>query len=204
MKASSGPFSLSCDGMSLLRIPRRLRNPKTISISYLFVRSFGYFQNPLASQAGPLASTFLGTFRRTAVAVTFLVSRSFSTRIIGDPFELIKIGIHEEDHRTKSLVDAIETAAGSSSAMAVLDGWDVVPDEGLVHSIVWKLRQNWRLAVLGFMWGEKVNRVDDNARNLIIWILGSHMKFNSAWMMIREWQRSSVEVRMPMLLMINR
>lgn len=74
----------------------------------------------------------------------------------------------------------------------------------LVRSAIWVLREDWRVAFLAFKWGEKWDCCDEEAWILMVWVLGSHRKFNTAWCLIRDLHRSSMDTRRAMLVMIDR
>ncbi|KAH0851599.1 hypothetical protein HID58_094625 [Brassica napus] len=55
-----------------------------------------------------------------------------------------------------------------------------------LYSLIWGLREEWRLAFLAFKWGERRGCDDQKACDLMIWVLGNHQKFNIAWCLIRD------------------
>jgi hypothetical protein len=70
--------------------------------------------------------------------------------------------------------------------------------------VIWELREEWRLAFLAFKWGDKGGCVDEKACELMVWVLGNHRKFNTAWILIRDLHRSLMSTRKAMLIMIDR
>ncbi|KAA8540553.1 hypothetical protein F0562_024528 [Nyssa sinensis] len=89
-------------------------------------------------------------------------------------------------------------------AIAFLDDSGFQPNENLIFSTIWALRDEWKLAFLVFKWGEKWSCSDEKISGLMIWVLGNHKKFNTAWCLIRDLHRSSVDIRQAMLIMIDR
>ncbi|KAL6996734.1 hypothetical protein U1Q18_006863 [Sarracenia purpurea var. burkii] len=107
----------------------------------------------------------------------------------------------------RDLVEALKNASQFSSqgeAIDFLDKAGVEPDENLVYRAIWALRDEWKLAFLVFRWGEKWGCLGEKNLALMVWVLGSHKKFNTAWCLIRDLHRSSVDTRRPMLVMIDR
>lgn len=89
-------------------------------------------------------------------------------------------------------------------AIALLDDSGVDPNESLVYSMIWEFKEEWKVSVLLFKWGEKWNCNGGKNWSLIIWVLGNHKKFNIAWCLIRDMHRSSLDTRQGMLIMIDR
>ncbi|KAH7865410.1 hypothetical protein Vadar_006322 [Vaccinium darrowii] len=115
---------------------------------------------------------------------------------------------HQNDRLgVRKLIKAIEKADHFSSkeeAIEVLDKAGVEPKEDLVYWAIWDLREEWKLAFLVFKWGEKWGCLGGKVWALMIWVLGNHKKFSTAWCLIQELHRSSVDIRRPMLVMIDR
>ncbi|KAL8117432.1 hypothetical protein AgCh_015354 [Apium graveolens] len=88
--------------------------------------------------------------------------------------------------------------------LTLLDGSGVEANDGLVYSMIWELREDWKVSILVFKWGEKWNCNGGENWRLIIWVLGNHKKFNIAWCLIRDMYRSSLDTRKAMLIMIDR
>lgn len=105
------------------------------------------------------------------------------------------------------MIEAIQKADQFSSkdeAIEVLDKAGVKPKQDLVYWAIWDLRGEWKLAFLVFKWGEKWGCLGGKVWALMIWVLGNHRKFSTAWCLIRELHRSSMDIRRPMLVMIDR
>ena len=88
--------------------------------------------------------------------------------------------------------------------MTSLDDSGIEVNSEMIYSAVWELREEWRLALLAFKWSEKWGCADEKSRNLLIWVLGNHRKFNTAWCLIRDMHQSKVDTRTAMLIMIDR
>ena len=88
--------------------------------------------------------------------------------------------------------------------MASLDESGIKATQGLICSVIWTLREEWRLAFLAFKWGEKWGTTGEITYELMVWVLGNHRKFNMAWCLIRDLYRSSMDSRRTMFIMIDR
>ncbi|KAJ1428482.1 Tetratricopeptide-like helical domain superfamily [Sesbania bispinosa] len=72
----------------------------------------------------------------------------------------------------------------------------------LVCSAIWALREEWKPALRAFEWNPHDN--DEKVCNLMIWVLGTHGKFSTAWCIVRDMHSSSLSTRQAMLIMIDR
>ncbi|KAI3766163.1 hypothetical protein L2E82_16214 [Cichorium intybus] len=93
---------------------------------------------------------------------------------------------------------------GGEESADFLDGSGIKPNEVLINSGIWALRDEWKLAFFVFKWGQKWKCNDEKAWSLMIWVLGNHKKFNNAWCLIRDLYQSSINTQRPMLIMIDR
>ncbi|KAL4584621.1 hypothetical protein LXL04_009226 [Taraxacum kok-saghyz] len=93
---------------------------------------------------------------------------------------------------------------GGSESTDFLDESGIKPNEVLINSTIWALRDEWKLAFFVFRWGQKWRCNDEKAWNLMIWVLGNHKKFNNAWCLIRDLYQSSMNTQRSMLIMIDR
>ncbi|EEF49233.1 pentatricopeptide repeat-containing protein At1g80880, mitochondrial [Ricinus communis] len=196
---------------SLISIGIRLRrsHPK---LFYPLLRStaspFSFY--PL--KLNPFVSLFYAAFHRTASvpflnSLRFSGSQSFSSQNQKYPFELFEHRIYNHDPLTQGLLETLKRAAyfpGEAEAMACIDGSGVKANINLVYSVIWELRKDWKLAFLGFKWGEKWGCIDEKSCELIVWILGNHRKFNNAWIVIRDMHQLSMNIQQTMLIMIDR
>ncbi|XP_051148182.1 pentatricopeptide repeat-containing protein At1g80880, mitochondrial [Andrographis paniculata] len=200
--------------MALLAIVRNLRfrkgTPNFSQIPYLLPRQF-------TSQLNP---SFVRAFHRTpcrrpdyAPQLSFFPQdqsqsqvRSISRKInFSDWAEEVRgdaqLGLGEVLERVRKAKDF----ASGDEAVAFLDGCGVKPDKDFIFSCVWGLREEWKLAYLVFKWGEKWECLAERTWWLVIWVLGSHKKFSTAWTLIRELHRdASIDAQQAMLIMIDR
>ncbi|KAF5739022.1 pentatricopeptide repeat-containing protein [Tripterygium wilfordii] len=133
----------------------------------------------------------------------------FSTRTFVDPFEITeRIKIQACDPRAQDLLQLLKQVAdfpSEAEAMVSLNESGIEANQDLIYSVIWVLREEWRIAFLAFKWGEKLSCVDDKACELMVWVLGNHGKFNVAWCLIRDLHRASLGgTRRAMLIMIDR
>ncbi|KAM7476970.1 hypothetical protein LguiB_024213 [Lonicera macranthoides] len=91
-----------------------------------------------------------------------------------------------------------------AEAMAFLDKCDIKSSEGLVNLVIWGLKEEWKMAYWVFKWGEKWGFNSEKNWGLMIWVLGRHRKFNTAWCLIRDLHRAEMDTKPAMLVMIER
>ncbi|XP_071731829.1 pentatricopeptide repeat-containing protein At1g80880, mitochondrial-like [Rutidosis leptorrhynchoides] len=89
-------------------------------------------------------------------------------------------------------------------SLCFLDGSGINPSKDLIVSVIWELKDEWKLAFLVFKWGQKWKCDDEKAWSLMIWVLGNHKKFNTAWCLIKDLYQSSMDTQRPMFIMIDR
>lgn len=94
--------------------------------------------------------------------------------------------------------------SSEAEATASLDESGIQANRDLVGSAIRALREEYKAAFLAFRWGEKWNCNDEEVYHLMIWVLGNHGKFSTAWCLIRDMLRSSLCTRRAMLIMIDR
>ncbi|KAL8139332.1 hypothetical protein V2J09_005353 [Rumex salicifolius] len=105
------------------------------------------------------------------------------------------------------LIEVVNRAKGfevKSEAIAFLDTSGVIPSQSIVNLAILELRDCWELALLVFEWGEKWGCNNERTLGLIVWVLGTYEKFSVAWCLIRDAHRSSLSIKLPMLVMIER
>ncbi|PIN04361.1 hypothetical protein CDL12_23104 [Handroanthus impetiginosus] len=105
------------------------------------------------------------------------------------------------------ILDRVRKAKDFNSgdeAMSFLDSSGIKPDRDFVFSVIWALREEWKLAFLVFKWGQKSDCIVEKTRCLMIWILGNHEKFSTAWTLIHELYQASKDTQQAMLIMIDR
>ncbi|GFP93556.1 pentatricopeptide repeat-containing protein at1g80880 mitochondrial [Phtheirospermum japonicum] len=114
--------------------------------------------------------------------------------------EDIQLGLRQILERVEKAKDF----ASGDEAIAFLDNSNVKPDKDFIFSVIWALREEWKLAFLVFKWGEKWDCVVENTWCLMIWLLGNHKKFSTAWTLIHELYHASKDTQQAMLIMIDR
>ncbi|XP_010417652.1 PREDICTED: pentatricopeptide repeat-containing protein At1g80880, mitochondrial-like [Camelina sativa] len=130
-------------------------------------------------------------------------NRFFSTQIISDFLEINRALAPLE----KGLIDLIRQVSeleSEAEAMASLEDSSFHLNHESFYSLIWELRDEWRLAFLAFKWGEKRGCDDQKACDLMIWVLGNHQKFNIAWCLVRDMFNVSRDTRKAMFLMMDR
>ncbi|KAL2462801.1 Pentatricopeptide repeat-containing protein [Forsythia ovata] len=101
-------------------------------------------------------------------------------------------------------VQKAKNYAYADEAMAFLDNSGVKPSKDLIFSAIWALREEWKLAFLVFKWGENWKCVVEKTRCLMIWLLGNHQKFSTAWTLIHDLYKASMDTQQAMFVMIDR
>ncbi|XP_030551261.2 pentatricopeptide repeat-containing protein At1g80880, mitochondrial isoform X1 [Rhodamnia argentea] len=129
--------------------------------------------------------------------------RFFSIQIRCDP-DVVPEKSDPQESTVVELLKQVSLLPTEAEVMESLKTSGIVPNGDLICSVVWALREEWRLAVLAFKWGDKWGCIDEKVLNLMTWMLGSHGKFSIAWCLIRDSHRSSVDTRQAMLVMIDR
>ncbi|KAK6147902.1 hypothetical protein DH2020_018814 [Rehmannia glutinosa] len=119
---------------------------------------------------------------------------------IDETDEDIQLGIREILERVEKAKDF----ASGDEAIAFLDISGVKPDKDFIFSVIWALREEWKLAFLVFKWGEKWDCIVEKTWCLMIWLLGNHKKFSTAWTLIHELYHASKDTQQAMLIMIDR
>jgi len=74
------------------------------------------------------------------------------------------------------------------------------PNIDLIRSAIWVLRDDLKPALRAFNLGYN----DEKVCNLIIWVLGTHDKFHTAWSIVRDMRSSSLSTHQAMLIIIDR
>ncbi|PSS07573.1 Pentatricopeptide repeat-containing protein [Actinidia chinensis var. chinensis] len=203
--------------MALLTIARRLHRAHPKHLLPFLLHSAT--QPPLPSfssskQLHHLSQTFHRTPSRhshplpqTLHFSTLQPSHDISLPDTIDFSELIDETHQNDQLGVRELVEALQKAEQFSSKAEAIDFLDKAGGEAkedFVYWAIWALRDDWKLAFLVFKWGEKWDCLGEKAWALMIWVLGNHKKFNTAWCLIRDLHRSSMDVRWAMLVMIDR
>ncbi|KAK9149850.1 hypothetical protein Scep_008607 [Stephania cephalantha] len=90
-----------------------------------------------------------------------------------------------------------------TEAMAFLDQSGIGLTEDLVDSAIRALKSEWELAYLGFKWGERSGCDSVRVWELMVSVLGEHRRFGTAWRVVRDMVRSSMDVRGAVILMVE-
>ncbi|KAJ4822152.1 hypothetical protein Tsubulata_017312 [Turnera subulata] len=197
--------------------PRRLHIPRPkYTFSFLHPHSYSSYFSTTSSLSlvsfKQFISYFSAAFHRTPsippqTTRLFSSCPSLSTGFLNDPFEFIKQGPRTLDPQGLGLLQSLRNAAhlpSEAEAMTSLHGSGIRPNPNLVCSVIWELRVEWRLALLAFKWGQEWGCVDEKACVVMLWVLGCNRKFNTAWVLIRDLHKSSMNIRRPMFIMIDR
>ncbi|VVB11544.1 unnamed protein product [Arabis nemorensis] len=183
-------------GRKLTRTPQYLL--RAVSTSFSPIPSF---QNPYFSSA----------FHRAGLVHSHILSHvpnfvsfnRFSTQTLSETFD-INQALAPLEHGLVELVRQVSELESEADAMASLEESSFDLNHESLYSLIWELRDEWRLAFLGFKWGEKRGCDDQKACDLMIWVLGNHQKFNIAWCLIRDMFNVSRDTRKAMFLMMDR
>ncbi|KAH9603795.1 hypothetical protein KSS87_018821 [Heliosperma pusillum] len=159
-------------------------------------------------------TNFSQTFHRTlsvqsqflSNSTNFPTFRSSSPQSLYDPIDFNDIDNQNNEPGSIELVELVQKTKGFASKKEAIDF--ITPscintDVNQVYFAIWALRNDWELCLLAFELGKKCGFVNDKILGLIVWVLGSHHKFDSAWSLIRDFH-SVVDTRRAMLVIIER
>ncbi|OMO74028.1 hypothetical protein COLO4_26742 [Corchorus olitorius] len=204
--------------MAFLSLARRLqRTHSRISFPFLFHQS-ATIPSPISSSAATQQFSFFSLAFPQTLSISsqtphftshFSTLQSLSIPTVNDPFVFTPPKTHGSDPQEPALIQLVKQVAHFSSeaeALASLDesGSGIKATQDLVYSVIWTLREEWRLAFLAFKWCEKRGHIGENTYELLVWVLGTHKKFNMAWCLIRDLYHSSMDTRRAMFIMIDR
>ncbi|KAG4142238.1 hypothetical protein ERO13_D06G118800v2 [Gossypium hirsutum] len=201
--------------MALFSLARRLQRIHSQILSPFFLQHPATVPSPFPSPSVHQLYLFSLAFHQTffissqtpVVTSNFSTLQSLSSQTLNYPFEITPPLNHDPGPQEPALLHLLKRVAHCSSeteAMASLDESGINATLGLVCSVIWTLREEWRLAFLAFKWGEKWGSSGEKTYELMIWVLGNHRKFNMAWCLIRDLYRSSMDTRRAMFVMIDR
>lgn len=159
------------------------------------------FQNPSFSSA--FHRTGLVHYQILSYVPHFVSSHRFSTQTTSENFD-IKQALAPLEQGLIDLIRQVSELESEADAMASLEESCFDLNHESFFSLIWELRDEWRLAFLAFKWGEKRGCDDQKACDLMIWVLGNHQKFNIAWCLIRDMFNVSRDTRKAMFLMMDR
>ncbi|KAK4284625.1 hypothetical protein QN277_001430 [Acacia crassicarpa] len=148
-------------------------------------------------------------FHQTVLLPSHSLKPTFSSlsQAIKDPIDFIADEFHFHGDPRNPVLELLRKVACNSSeaeAMAFLDELGIKANRDLIGSMIWELREECKAAFFAFKWGKKWDCNDENVYQLMIWILGHHQKFSTAWSLIQDMHRSSLCTRQAMLIMIDR
>ncbi|XP_060205276.1 pentatricopeptide repeat-containing protein At1g80880, mitochondrial [Lycium barbarum] len=197
--------------MRLLSLARRLYNARPLTFKHII----GYQHPSLFSARQVLTCHFFDAFRQTSARHCstippkppfFSYSNSTSYGIINFDkcVDILREKTHIDVHEFVGIVQKANDFGSGDEAMLFLDECGVKPNQDLVFLVIWEWREQWKLAFLLFKWGEKCNCLDENTWCLMIWILGNHGKFSTAWSLIRDLIQMSTNIQEMVLIMIDR
>ncbi|GAA0143043.1 hypothetical protein LIER_03815 [Lithospermum erythrorhizon] len=114
--------------------------------------------------------------------------------------QIDQLGIHDF---SQSIQKAKDFASGDE-AISFLDDLGAKPSKDSVFSAIWELREEWKLAFLVFKWGQKWGCTTEKSSHLMVWLLGNHQKFSTAWSVIYDLHSASIDTELAMLILIDR
>lgn len=184
---------------SLILTPSTYQNiPSSISYVNIYLIQTFYQTNSVHSRS--FATTIHSDTSRVSNTPTVYEVTNF-THIVNEDREYH----HSDVLKLSNLLKKFNgLPSQEEEAIGLLDNSGVEPNESLVYSMIWEFKEEWKISILLFKWGEKWNCNGGKIWSLIIWVLGNHKKFNIAWCLIRDMHRSSLDIRKAMLIMIDR
>lgn len=196
-----------------LRRLHRAQNP-TIFFSKLLY-PLAHFPLSYSFVSPSLPHHFSKAFRRTLIN-TSLQNLEFSTlrnSCTKKRYEIINFNeyvnkTHEDaELGVEELTELARKASNLNSgdeALDLLDEGGIKPNKDLIFSAILALREEWKLAFLVFKWGEKWDCIVEKSWCLMAWVLGNHRKFGTAWSLIQDLHKSSVDSKQAILVIIDR
>ncbi|CAM8951548.1 unnamed protein product [Rhodiola kirilowii] len=160
-------------------------------------------------------TSFIASFLQTS-SVHFSSSSSriilphFSTSAPAPPTPLLYIDdiVRDLSPADSGLIELLKKAEpflpSVSHALDFLRQSGLQPDPDSFSSAIWNFRDEWKLALLVFNWGQECHRRHEKLWSLMIWVLGRCRKFNVAWSLIRDLYMYKMDARFAMLIMIER
>ncbi|KFK42476.1 hypothetical protein AALP_AA2G261900 [Arabis alpina] len=185
---------------SIVAISRKLTRTPQYLLHVVSSTSFSSnpsFQNPYFS------STFHRTGSVHSQILTHVSFNRFSTQKISESFD-IKQALAPLEHGVIDFIRQVSELESEADAMVSLKESAFELNHESLYTLIWELRDEWRLAFLGFKWGEKCCCNDQEVCDLMIWVLGNHQKFNIAWCLIRDMFNVSRDTRKAMFIMMDR
>lgn len=94
--------------------------------------------------------------------------------------------------------------ASGDEAISFLDDLGIKPNKDFILSAVWALREEWKLAFLVVKWGKKWGCSTEKAWHMMVWLLGNHQKFCTAWSVISDIHSAKMDTEQAILILIDR
>ena len=160
--------------------------------------------------------SFSQTFRRTVGVQSqkpnYIRFSTLNPPHIHNPYETInftQLTCCTNESKNSSVIELVKLLRSNfvsedAESTDFLDGSGIKPSKDLIVSVIWDLRDEWKLAYFVFKWGQKWRCDDEKAWSLMIWVLGNHKKFNNAWCLIRDLYQSSMDTQRPMFILVDR
>ncbi|EPS69945.1 hypothetical protein M569_04816 [Genlisea aurea] len=152
----------------------------------------------------PHLVTLSGRFRRLLHTPCCFSGPSYRTNGGFTDFLLRDVNLQLCDRIVVERIQKAKYFASGNEALAFLDDSGVKPDADLVVSLIWELKQDWKLAFLVYKWGEKWDCIVEKVWCSMIWVLGSHRRFSTAWSLIRQLSDAAEDTQQAMLIVIDR
>ncbi|KAH0687384.1 hypothetical protein KY284_017937 [Solanum tuberosum] len=197
--------------MRLLSLARRLYSARPIAFKHIIA-----YQHPSLFAAQPeLSCSFSVAFRQPSVrhCSTIPPNLPFFSSGNSTSYEIINFDkcvdtlrekYHDGVNEFVGIAQKASDFGSGDEAILFLDECGVKPNQELIFLVIWELRDQWKLVYLLFKWGEKCKCLEENTWCLMIWILGNHSKFSTAWSLIRDLLQMSTDIQEAVLIMIDR
>ncbi|XP_057516361.1 pentatricopeptide repeat-containing protein At1g80880, mitochondrial [Amaranthus tricolor] len=170
-----------------------------------------------SSPIGYVTNFFSQAFHRTHFrpSLTLLHSLFFSTfkpcsvHSLYNPInfnDFVSVNHQNDDLGVSELVELVQRTKNCTSRKEAIDflaSSGISPDATQVYLAIWKLQDDWKLVLLIFELTQKWGCISDKLLGLIVWVLGTHHKFDTAWSLIRDCYRL-VDTRQAMFAIIDR
>ncbi|PIA36771.1 hypothetical protein AQUCO_03200031v1 [Aquilegia coerulea] len=168
----------------------------------------------------PLTSSSSSTYRYSSLLLSSFFSTSHPPIFTPPQFPVIKHSVEgnqflhqkitsfqnvpkERNSNVDRVVDMLRKSNCFSSKVKSIDFPDVELTEDLVCSVIWELREEWELALMAFRSSEEKGCNHSRAWDLMVWVLCQQKRFATAWGLIRDMSKSSINPRAAILIMIE-
>lgn len=195
---------------------RRLQQTRFHSLRSFASLSFLHPPIPDPSSAQRIccfSQAFLRTLlthpHKISIGQQFSTFQPSSARLLYNPIDFSDLEAKDNGSNEVGAIELVElvrkakACASKKEAIDFLGSSGVKIDANKVCSGIWALRDDWELALLAFEWAEKWGCLNEKVLGLIVWVLGTHQKFDVAWSLIRDLHQQ-VDTRQAMLAIIER